>query len=93
MFNYADGTSSTISANLSSSVAVVNNGTGYSGTLAPEEVSGSTSYAAGNRTLTLTGLSGSKKYDTGIVWEQERKYGRLGPVLINGITQTVSTFG
>ncbi len=92
MFNYADGTSSTISANLSSSVAVVDNGTGYSGTLAPEEVLRYTSYAAGNRTLTLTGLSGSKKYDLELYASREENAGNSTLFIINGITQTVSTF-
>ncbi len=92
MFNYADGTSSTISANLSSSVAVADNGTGYSGTMAPDEVLRYTSYATSNRTLTLSGLSVSKKYDLELYASREQNAGNSTVFNINGITQTVSTF-
>jgi Carbohydrate binding module (family 6)/PKD domain/Secretion system C-terminal sorting domain len=89
---YADGTSSTASANLSSSIAVADNGTGYSGTLAPDEVLRYASYASGNRTLTLSGLSVSKKYDLELYASREQNSGNSTLFIVNGTTQTIPTF-
>ncbi len=89
---YADGTSSTASANLSSSVAVADNGTGYSGTLAPDQVLRYTSYATANRTLTLSGLSVSKKYNLELYASRGQNSGNSTLFIINGTTQTIPTF-
>jgi Carbohydrate binding module (family 6)/Secretion system C-terminal sorting domain/PKD domain len=92
ILKYADGTSSTALANLSSSIAVADNGTGYSGTLAPDEVLRYASYASGNRTLTLSGLSVSKKYDLELYASRGQNSGNSTLFIVNGTTQTIPTF-
>jgi hypothetical protein len=56
VLKFSDGTSSTVTARLSSQNAVVDNGSGYTVTMAPREVGRHTSYSNTNRTLTLFGL-------------------------------------
>ncbi|PZR27842.1 MAG: hypothetical protein DI535_08830 [Citrobacter freundii] len=61
---YSDGTTSSAKAVISHSTAVGDNGTGYGSGMAPAEVLRHSSYSnAVSRTLTITGLDPSKKYD------------------------------
>ncbi len=62
-FKYSDGSSSGVTALLSHSQAVKDNGAGYGSGMAPAEVLRYTSYSSMNRTLTLYGLSPSKQYN------------------------------
>ena len=66
-FAYSDGTASSISANLSTSVEVSDNGAPYGkkeqNTMVPAEVLRYTSYSTSSRTLTISGLTASRKYD------------------------------
>jgi dienelactone hydrolase len=61
-FKYDDGTASTISANLSHSQAVKDNGATYGSGMAPAEVLRMTSYSSLDRTLTISGLVPGKAY-------------------------------
>ncbi|HMH34420.1 MAG TPA: T9SS type A sorting domain-containing protein, partial [Puia sp.] len=61
-FKYDDGTVSTISANLSHSQAVKDNGATYGSGMAPAEVLRMTSYSSIDRTLTISGLVAGKAY-------------------------------
>lgn len=60
---YSDGTPSPISATLSLSNAIADNGAGYPVTMCPPEVGRTTSYSTVMRLVTLSGLDNSKKYD------------------------------
>jgi dienelactone hydrolase len=91
-FKYADGTASGVSASLSYSETVVDNGTGYSGSLAPAEVLRYTSYGTQNRTLTLNGLSTGKKYDIEFYASRGKNPGNSTLFIINGISQTVTSY-
>jgi Right handed beta helix region len=59
---YSDGTASTVNASVSQN-AVTDNGASYAATLAPQEVIRYASYSTSSRTLTISGLDNSKKYD------------------------------
>jgi hypothetical protein len=59
---YSNGTASTVSAALSASTAISDNGSTYGGTMAPPEVLRYGSNASTARTLTLSGLSTTKTY-------------------------------
>ncbi|MET0463709.1 MAG: T9SS type A sorting domain-containing protein [Chitinophagaceae bacterium] len=61
---YSDATTSSVKASISHSTAVGDNGSGYGGGMAPAEVLRYSSYSnMTSRTLTITGLTPSKKYD------------------------------
>jgi poly(3-hydroxybutyrate) depolymerase len=60
---YSDGSSSTISAVLSANDGVADNGAGYPTTMCPTEVGRTSCYCWNVRTLTLSGLDNSKKYN------------------------------
>lgn len=60
---YADGRSSTVSANLTLSNAIADNGVNYPVTMCPSEVGRTASYSTVARYLTLSGLDNAKHYD------------------------------
>jgi len=60
---YNDGNASSISAALSQQSGISDNGTTLNYTMAPKEVVRYTSNSTSNRTLTLSGLDNTKKYD------------------------------
>jgi hypothetical protein len=63
-FTYADGGTSTITAALSAHTNIGDNGTGYPTTMCPPEVGRHASYnTAASRTLIISGLDNSKRYD------------------------------
>jgi dienelactone hydrolase len=59
---YSDGTSSTITANLSQSTSIGDNAATYTGGMAPAEVLRYTSYSTVARNLTIAGLAPSQTY-------------------------------
>src|SRR5574337_131868 len=61
--NYSDGSASSIKASLSQSAGMADNSSTYGGSMAPAEVLRYVSYSTISRTLTISGLSSSKKYD------------------------------
>lgn len=59
---YSDGTTSTITANLSQSTSIADNASSYTGGMAPAEVLRYTSYSTVARNLTIAGLAPSQTY-------------------------------
>jgi hypothetical protein len=90
-FKYADGTASTVSAVLSNSSDIADNGSSYSGGMAPAQVLRYTSYYTGTRTLTLKGLSATKKY-TIELYASRNASGSSNIFTVNGVSQTISTY-
>ncbi len=66
VFNYTDGTSSTVTAAIGLQTGVGDNGTGYTTTMAPKEVGRYASFSTSTRNLTLSGLDSTKTYDLDI---------------------------
>jgi len=91
-FKYADGTSSSITATLSSTEAVTDNGTSYGSGVAPAEVLRYTSYATGQRTLTISGLSSAKTYALEFYASRGNNPNNNTIFTINGVNSTVSTY-
>lgn len=60
---YADGTSSGITATLNASNGVADNGAAYPVTMCPVEVGRTTSYSTIARTIVLSGLDNTRKYE------------------------------
>lgn len=89
-FNYSDGSGSGITATLSFSQAVADNGASYGGTMCPPEVLRYTSYASNNRTLTLNNLDGSATYDLEL-YASRSSVGNSTIFTINGVSDTVVT--
>ncbi|MFL5789227.1 MAG: PKD domain-containing protein [Flavisolibacter sp.] len=92
---YTDGTFSSINATLSYSQSVGDNGINYattiSGAMAPAGVLRFTSYADANRTLTINGLSPSKKYDVEF-YASRFSSGNNTIFTINGNAITINTY-
>lgn len=91
VFKYSDGTSSGVSAVLSQSEIVRDNGATYGGSMAPAEVIRYTSYATTYRTLTISGLSTSKKYSFELYSSRANSPANSTIFLINGVSQTVNS--
>lgn len=89
-FNYADGAVSTVTATLSYSEAVSDNGASFGGTMCPPAVLRYTSYATSNRTLTLNGLSAGKTYNIEL-YASRSNTGNSTRFTINGVAQTIVT--
>jgi acetyl esterase/lipase len=62
-FKYSTGATSTVKASISQSTGVGDNSVNYPGGMAPKEVLRYTSFSTTRRTLTISGLTVSKKYD------------------------------
>ena len=95
VLKYSDGTASTITANLSQSTAVTDNQLGYpvSGSvMAPKEVLRYTSYATAKRTLTLSGLSASRKYDIELYGSRNGNPGNTTIFSVSGLNTTITTY-
>jgi hypothetical protein len=93
-FKYSNGNASTISANLSQSTAIADNGTAYaqSGGMAPGGVLRYTSYSTTSRTLTITGLSTAKKYEIDLYASRNLNDGNTTDFVAGGKTGGVSTY-
>ncbi|HEU4472670.1 MAG TPA: PKD domain-containing protein [Flavisolibacter sp.] len=60
---YSDGTASAVRASLSNHSGTGDNGAGYPTVMCPPEVGRAASYSTASRTLVITGLDNSKRYD------------------------------
>ncbi|HYE56264.1 MAG TPA: T9SS type A sorting domain-containing protein, partial [Chitinophagaceae bacterium] len=89
-FNYADGSASGVTATLSFSQAVADNGSSYGGTMCPPEVLRYTSYSSTNRTLTIGNLDGSATYDIEF-YASRSSTGNATVFTIGGVSDTVVT--
>ena len=89
---YSDATSSSVSAALSSSGGVNDNGTAYGSGMAPAEVLRYTSNATTSRTLTLSGLSTSKTYSLELYGSRNNYSGNYTVFTVNGTSQNISTY-
>jgi hypothetical protein len=90
-FKYSDGTASTVSATLSNSSGIADNGATYGSGMAPAPVLRYTSYYTGNRTLTIKGLSLSKTYNVEL-YASRNVSGSSTIFTINGVSQTIATY-
>jgi hypothetical protein len=90
--NYSNGTTSTVRAVLSSSDGMLDNSAGYGSGMAPAEVLRYASGAAKNRTLTITGLSPSKKYTIALFGSRKRNPGNVTLFKINKTVHKVATY-
>ena len=91
-FKYSDGTTSTMTANLSNSVAVTDNGATYGSGMAPAAVLRMTSYSTISRTLTIAGLSSAKTYSIELYASRSANSGNSTSFTAGGMTSTVATF-
>lgn len=90
-FTYNDGSASNISAVLSSNYETVDNGANYGAGNAPADVLRYTSYSMSKRTLTLTGLSRTKKYNIHLYGSRSNRPGNSTRYTINGESHTIAT--
>lgn len=88
--NYADGGVSAVSATLSYSEAISDNGATYGGTMCPPAVLRYTTYATVNRTLTISGLVSGRTYNIEL-YASRSNTGNSTRFTINGASQTVLT--
>ena len=92
-FKYSDATSSSVSAILSHSTAVGDNGTGYGSGMAPAEVLRHSSYSnMASRTLTITGLQPSKKYDIELYAGRNNNPDNSTTFVTGSLTKAVATY-
>ena len=89
---YADAGSSSISAELSQSNGVYDNGSTYGGTMGPAEVLRYTSSSGVQRTLTLTGLDNNKTYSIELYASRNSANGNSTVFTIAGVSQTIATY-
>lgn len=90
-FKYSDGSASTVTATLSNSSGITDNGATYGSGMAPAAVLRYTSYYNNTRTLTLKGLSISKKYSIEL-YASRNVSGSSTLFTINGVSQTIATY-
>lgn len=88
---YSDSTASSISAVLSKRDGVVDNGSDYSGGMAPLEVLRYGSYATTSRTLTLSGLSTKRKYSIELYASRKASTNDTTTFTINGVLKKIGT--
>lgn len=90
-FKYSDGANTAVSAVLSYSQGVPDNGTIYGGSMCPPQVLRYTTYStASTRTLTIRGLNNSLKYDFEL-FASRLTTGNTTQFVINGVTKSVIT--
>ena len=90
-FKYTDGTLSVIKATLSQSTGMGDNGTMTAG-MAPAEVLRYASYSTVGRTLTISGLSASKRYDIELYAGRNNNAGNQTVFTIGGSKDTINTY-
>jgi dienelactone hydrolase len=90
-FNFDNGTSSGITAQLSNQTSVSDNSTGYNTTMAPVNVGRYASYSTTNRTLTLNGLDNAKQYALEIYSSRKGISHNSTRITVNGVSQTILT--
>lgn len=89
-FNYDDNSVSGVSAVLSYTQGVSDNGANYGGTMCPPQVLRYASYTTVNRTLTLRGLNNAFSYDLEF-YASRANTGNSTTFTINGVSRTVNT--
>ena len=89
---YSDAYTSSVSASLSSSSGINDNGTTYGSGMAPPEVLRYASNATTSRTLTISGLSTSKIYSLDLYGSRNNYSGNQTVFTIAGVSQTISTY-
>jgi len=93
LLRYADGSASTVSAVLSNPGSVGDNGVGYSNgsTMCPDTVLRYASYLTVGRTLTISGLNNSTKYNLEFYASRSRTDGQKTIFVIGSKSVTVLT--
>ncbi len=91
-FTYSDGTSSTVSAVLSNSSTLIDNGNTYGGGVAPAEVLRHTSSYNATRTLNIRGLSSDKTYTIDLFGSRNANSGITTLFTINASSQSIATY-
>jgi hypothetical protein len=89
---YSDGSSSSISTNLSMSSAVADNSAGYAGPMAPSEVLRYTSFSNETRVLTISGLSTSKKFNIELYASRNNSLGSTTRFTVNASSVTINSY-
>lgn len=93
VFKYSNGSASAVSAVLSDAGIISDNGSSYpGGTSAPSEVLRYTSYSLAQRTLTITGLTPSFKYDIEVYASRNNNPGLSTQFKIGDALQVVNTY-
>lgn len=90
-FKYSSGTTSAIKATLSHSSGILDNGASYGGGMAPAQVLRYTSSYSGTRTLTLKGLSTSKKYNLEL-YASRNPSSSSTIFTISGVSRTIAVY-
>ncbi|HVG11966.1 MAG TPA: T9SS type A sorting domain-containing protein, partial [Flavisolibacter sp.] len=94
-FYYSDSTASTIDAVMSNRNGVNDNGSNYGAAvtlMAPQGVLRHSSYSIASRTVTLSSLAPSKKYDLEFYASRNEHSGNSTIFTINGVAKSVSTY-
>jgi dienelactone hydrolase len=91
-FKYADGATSVVTATLSDTRPLVDNGATYGIVMAPAEVLRHASASDEQRTLTLSGLSISKTYGLALYASRKQPGGNSTIFTVNGSSQNISTY-
>lgn len=91
LFQYSTGASSTVKAVLSQTETLGDNGSAYQGGMAPPEVLRYTSYSKQTRTLTLSGLSTSIKYNIEL-YASRYNTTYSTKFIVNGALVTIATY-
>jgi len=89
-FIYDDASVSTVSATLSFSSGIADNGASFGGTMCPPQVLRYTSYSTSTRTLVVRGLNNGYKYDIEF-YASRANTGNSTQFTINGLSKTVVT--
>jgi hypothetical protein len=89
---YDDASTSTITAALSKSQGINDNGSSYGAGMAPAQVLRYASNATSSRTLTFSGLSTTKTYALELFASRDNYSGNQTRFTINGIAQSISTY-
>lgn len=90
--NYSDGTTSGISAVLSSSRNIGDNTDAYGSGMAPAPVLRYASFSSTARSLTLSGLSPTKTYTLELYASRNTNDGNATVFSVNGIARTINTY-
>ncbi len=91
-FKYSDGTNSGISGVISQQVAISDNASNYTGGMAPAEVLRYTSYASGNRSLTINGLTPAKTYSLELYASRVINAGETTIYSVGSTTITIQSY-
>jgi hypothetical protein len=91
-FKYSDATASSVTAALSHSTSIYDNGTTYGSGMAPAEVLRYTSGSNTARTLTFSGLAPNKTYNLELYASRNSNSGYTTAFTAGGTTVTVATF-